>query len=144
MLKVDCEPPVLDTCSCCGKPGTRLTRFVYREGDAYAIYYAAFSEQHPPSYVDVLVGVGDWAEDALSTSHVSFYLRICSTPAQFEVTVCDDSESPWGEIPFVGRTLSRKEALAHAELPEIFQITDYMVTKDAPVVEYLSHAPQRA
>jgi hypothetical protein len=144
MLTIEFEPAESDVCSCCGQPSTRLTRFVYRDGDAYAIYYILFSEHHPRAYVHVLVGIGDWAEDAPSSSRVSFYLRIGSAPDQFEVTVCDASESPWGDIPFVGRTLDRSEALAHPDIQEVFHITDHIVAEDSPVVEYLSHAPQSA
>jgi hypothetical protein len=144
MLTIEFEPAEVAVCPRCGQRSTRLTRFVSRDDDAYAIYYAAFCEHHSRSFVDVLVGIGDWAEDASPASRVSFYLRIRSRPEQFEVTVCDASESPWGDIPFVGRTLTRDEALAHPEIQEIFHITDHIVTEDTPVVEYLGHATQNA
>jgi hypothetical protein len=144
MLTVEYEPAVSDTCSCCDTPSTRLTRFVSRDGDAYAVYYAAFSEQHPRPYVEALVGIGDWAEDAPASARCSFYLRIRSTPDQFEVTVCDGTDSPWGDVTVLGHTLRRDEALAHPRIQEIFAITDHIVMEDTPIVDYLSHAPQSA
>ena len=143
MLTIEFEPAESAVCMRCDERSTRLTRFVCRDGDAYAIYYAAFCEHHSPVFVDVLIGIGDWAESASPATRVSFYLRLRSSPEQFEVTVCDSSESPWGDVPFVGRTLSRDEALRHPEIQEIFAITDRIVTEDAPVVGYLAIARER-
>jgi hypothetical protein len=104
----------------------------------------AFRQQHQRPYVDVLVGIGDWSDDAPASARCSFYVRIRSTREQFEVTVCDGAESPWGDVTVLGRTLSRDQALAHPRIQEIFQITDHMMTGDPPVVEYLAHAPRNA
>jgi hypothetical protein len=144
MLTIEFEPPVFDRCACCDGQNTRLTRFVQRNGDAYAIYYAAFSDQHPTRHVHLLISIGDWAEDALTSARTAFYLRIRATKDQFEVTVCDAAESPWDRLGFYGRTLDREEALAHPMVRDVFHITDHIVAEDAPVIEYLSHAPPSA
>ena len=48
MLRIEYEDPVESgPCECCGGTTTSLTRFVYSDGDAYAVYYARFSDSHP-------------------------------------------------------------------------------------------------
>jgi hypothetical protein len=137
MLRIEFEPPTTEPCSCCGGRTTRLTRFVYRDRDAYAVYYAMFSDNHPQRYVSVLVSIGEWGDDAPPSGRSAVYLRIWTTPESFQVTVRDARESPWGDVAIMGRTLDRDKALAHPRIKEVFHITDHIVSEDSPVIEYL-------
>jgi len=92
----------------------------------------------------VLIGIGDWSENAAVSGRCSFYVRIRSAPEQFEVTVCDGADSPWGDATVLGPTLGRDEALTHPRIQEIFHLTDHIMTEDTRIVEYLAHAPQSA
>jgi hypothetical protein len=38
MIRIEFENPIESQCECCGKTTVRLTRFVYRDDDAYAVY----------------------------------------------------------------------------------------------------------
>jgi hypothetical protein len=144
MLTIEFEPPAIDAkpCECCGGLTTRLTRFVLNDGNAYAVYYAIFSDNHPhpKGYVSVLISIGQWADDAPPSGRCAFYLQIRATADNFLVAVCDAAESPWGTVRMFGRTLDRDEALAHPRIQEIFHISDHIVTEDTPVIEYLSRA----
>ncbi len=142
MLTIEFEPPAIDAkpCECCGGFTTRLTRFVLNDGNAYAVYYAMFSDNHPDGYVSVLISIGEWADDAPPSGRCAFYLRIRATANNFQVNVRDAAESPWGNVQMFGRTLDRDEALAHPRIQEVFQISDHIVTEDTPVIDYLSHA----
>ena len=114
-----------------------MTRFVHQDGDAYAIYYVLFSENHPEHYASALISIGEWGNDAPPTERVSFYVRLRSGLRNFEVSVRDADESPWGNVEVLGRTLDRAEALAHPRIKEVFHITDHIVSEDAPVIAYL-------
>lgn len=105
MLTIEFEPPTIDStpCECCGGRNTRLTRFVHRNGDAYAVYYALFSDNHPDGYVSVLISIGEWGDDARPSGRCAFYLRIWTSRDNFQVTVRDAAESPWGDVQIVGR-----------------------------------------
>ncbi|MEP6669880.1 MAG: hypothetical protein ABJF10_12050 [Chthoniobacter sp.] len=142
MISIEFEPPTTDAkpCECCGGLTTRLTRFVYRDDDAYAVYYALFTDHPPHSHISVLVSIGEWADDAPPSGRRAFHLRIGTDADNFNVTVRDAAESPWGEVPLFGRTLNRDEALAHPRLKEVFHISDHIVTQDTPIVGHLSKA----
>ncbi|MEQ8992991.1 MAG: hypothetical protein RLO46_14310 [Pseudomonadales bacterium] len=138
MLTIEFEEPTRTTCACCGKSTTRLTRFVYRDGDAHAVYYAQFTPDHPQKRLSGLIGLGPWGGDASPEQRVAFPLEIWATDDNFQVGLVDASASPWSHVTFMGRILNRSEALGHELLQEAFHVTDRMVTDDAVITGYFN------
>jgi hypothetical protein len=137
-ITIELEEPVQgDPCPCCGGRTTNLTRFVYSDGDAYAVYYAAFSDNHPNRRVSVAVSVGDWGEDSSPTQRFAFALQIRAVHSEYQVSVVDAQHSPWKDAAFLGRMLNRKEALLHPLIEEVFHISDHIVADDQVVKSYL-------
>jgi hypothetical protein len=132
-----------DLCPCCGGRTTRLTRFVYSDGDAHAVYYGAFSDNHPNRYVSIAVSLGEWGEGATPAGRICFSLRIRSTNTEYQVTVVDAEESPWQDVAYLGRMLDREEALGHPWLKEVFHITDHIVEEDRDIRQYLSEGTSK-
>jgi hypothetical protein len=126
-----------DPCPCCGGQTTRFTRFVYSDGDAHAVYYAAFSDNHPDHRVSVAVSLGEWGEGATPEDRVAFALRIRPAKDEYQVMVVDAAESLWKDASFLGRMLDREEALRHPWIKEVFHISDHIVTDDEEVRSYL-------
>lgn len=138
MLKIEFEPAVEgDPCQCCGGRTTRLTRFVYWNDDAYAVYYAMYSNKHPDRHVSCLISIGEWANDAPPNERCSVYVRIWADDDKFQVGVCEATESPWGDAEIMGRTLDRVEALVHPRIKDVFHITDHIVREDQPLIDHL-------
>ena len=84
MLSFDFEEPTFHTCECCGGRTTHLTRFVYQDGDAYAVYYARFSDHPGERYVQAVVSIGDWSEDSGPWDRVAFALNIWVANDRFQ------------------------------------------------------------
>jgi hypothetical protein len=143
IFEVEYEEPLIVTCDCCGAPETRLTRFVKRDGDAYAVYlvrYVDGQQMHPACAV---VSLGTWGVDGVPPDRVAFALRIPHHPDEYQVEVIDGAELAWKKSEILGRKLSRDEALAHPWLPEVYRLFDHMVENDAPLHAFLDHAPNR-
>jgi hypothetical protein len=138
MLTFECEDPNRSRCDCCGGVTVSLTRFVYEDGDAYAIYYARFGEQHDPRVVEAVVSVGEWGEGTGPWDRVAFPLRLRAAETEYQVTVVNAAESPWHGVDLLGRMLDREEALAHERLAEVFHLTDHMVVDDHAIREHLN------
>lgn len=139
MLTFEYEPPYeAAPCICCGGRTTSLTRFVYRDGDAHAIYYARFSDNHADRVVLATVSIGEWGEGTKPDERVAFAMEIRSTEDSYQVGLIDAALSPWREAQIIGRTLDRDEALAHPLVKEVFHITDHMVSDDVPIHNYLN------
>jgi hypothetical protein len=138
MLTFEYEPSKKsEPCECCGGITTTLTRFVYQDGDAWAIYYARFSDKHRDRGVSALVSIGEWADGSNPAERTAFALALSADSSEHKVRVIDASESPWKNAKVIGRILDRVEALAHPLIDEVFHITDHMVEDDAPVKEFL-------
>ena len=137
MLSIEVDPPKQTVCPCCGGTTTNLVGFVYRDGDAYAIYYAAFARNHPERALQALVGLGDWSEGVGPERRVAFALRIWSASDQYNVEVLDAPNSMWKDTQLLGRLLTRTEALDHEWKDEVFHIADHMATDDREVRWFL-------
>ena len=113
MLTIEFSEPSSLKCDCCGGLTTSLTRFVYLDGNAYAIYYARFGVAHEPRVVEAVVSIGEWGEGSGPWDRVAFPLRVRSAESEYQVTLVDAAESPWNGVALLGRMLNRAEALQH-------------------------------
>jgi hypothetical protein len=117
--------------------------FVHQDSlplDAYAVYYAAFSDKHEPRLARVIVSLGSWGgsdPDEVPSDRVAFAMDIRSGPDTYDVMVTNASESLWADARLLGRKLEREEALAHPWISEAFHVTDHMVTEDPPLRAFL-------
>ncbi|HKS57648.1 MAG TPA: hypothetical protein VJS12_20285 [Steroidobacteraceae bacterium] len=136
MIRIEFEAPTSSECGCCGKTTVRLTRFVYRDEDAYAVYYAQYTPDHSETRLSGLISLGDWGEDSEPAGRVAFPFQIWMDESDFKVGLMDAGNSPWKDVTFLGRILDRNEALTHAWVDEVFHITDHMVTDDAEITGY--------
>jgi len=137
MLTFEFANPSSSTCECCGGITTRLTRFVYRDDDAYAIYYAMFSDNHSDRIVKMVISLGEWGEDSDPDQRRAFALNLKVTAERYEVTVTDSSDCPWQKATVLGRVLDREEALRDPYIKEVFHITDHVVMEDEALKKYL-------
>jgi hypothetical protein len=139
MLRTELEEPTESRCACCGKTTVRLTRFVYKDDDAFAVYYASFTPDHDERWVSGLIGLGVWGDDeAGPEARTAFPFQIFVKDDCFNVRMVDASESPWRDVTFLGRILDRNEALAHEWIEEVFHITDHMLEEDPEIVGYFA------
>jgi hypothetical protein len=138
VLSIEFEEPVQgDPCVCCGGQTTWLTRFVYSDGDAHAVYYAAYSDNHRQRRVSVAVSLGAWGEGSTPAGRLAFALQLRAAESEYQVMVVDAKDSPWEDAKFLGRMLNRKKALAHPWIQEVFHITDHILAEDRAVRDYL-------
>jgi hypothetical protein len=138
MIEIEFEEPVDETCDCCGGKNTRLTRFVYKNGDAFAVYYGMYSDNHPESEVKLAISLGESGEGSTPEDRRSFGLILREAEDVYQVSVIDAEELPWREAKVIGRTLNRDEALKHPWIKDVFHITDQIVEDDSVIKEYFA------
>src|SRR5262245_58486377 len=127
-ITIEFEPPhESGLCECCGGTTTSLTRFVYRDGDAHAVYYARFSNNHDERIVSIAVSIGEWGDGSHPSQRVSFALELRAGPENYEVQVSDAAYSPWRGVGLLGPMLDREPALTHPLIDEVFHIIDHAV-----------------
>ena len=141
MLELEFDEPLFFTCECCGGRTTRLTRFVSRDGSAYAVYYASFSDKHSDRTAKVIVSIGGWGGwegDEPPPDRAAFAMEIRSGAENYEVMVTSAADSPWADSKILGVMLDRDQALAHPWIKEAFHVTDHIVLEDQPLKQYLN------
>jgi hypothetical protein len=91
--------------------------FIYRDGDAYAVYHAALYARHPDRRVSLAITVADdWSEDAVSADRISVALRVRRADGGLAMTVVDRNESPWADTSTHAGLLDRAEALENPQI----------------------------
>lgn len=124
-------------CECCGRVSRTVHGFVYKDGDAYAIYYAGWSEGHPERGVTMAVAVGEWDDDSDNSDRVSVGLEARATESEIQFAVLEPEQSPWAQTDLLGAMCSRSAALAHPVLKEIFEIAEHVVSHDERIADFL-------
>lgn len=142
MLELEFEPPFeSDPCECCGGVTTALTRFVLQDGDAFAVVYLRFSDNHQDRVVEAAISAGKWWDGTGPADRTAFALKLRSGAENYEVTVCDAATSPWRDVELIGDMLDREEALTHPLIDDVFHITDHLFDEDAALKAYLDGPP---
>jgi hypothetical protein len=135
-FEVEYAEPRIEICSCCGKRIFRLTRFVTKHRDAYAICYALYTEGHQPQNVKYLISVGPWWKDDpnLCRCFTIWYVPLAESHGY---DLHDPVDSPWNHLTKVGRFLTRDEALIDENLPDVWSIIDLLAKQDPVLGPYL-------
>ena len=136
MIKIELTEPKKSTCECCSGTSTSLTRFVYKDSDAFAIYYAVFSDNHPENAVIGVISIGGWGSEGVPPNRVAFPFRLWKGEENFNVGLTNANESPWNGVKFLGKMLDREEALLHPWIEDVFHITDHITEKDTEVINF--------
>lgn len=138
MIEIEFEHAKHETCECCGNTATRLTRYVYQDGDAFAVYYILFTEGHEDKVAYSLIGLGEWGDGSEPEMRTAFAVKIWDNNDNWAVTVTDKEESPWCHVEFLGKIIDREEALQHPWIEDVYHITDHIVIEDKPVIEFFT------
>jgi hypothetical protein len=127
---------VAGVCDHCGEPMSRVTGFVHRNGDAYAVYYAScYHHDGHEVWMDAVFSPS-WAEDA--DDHFTFGCRVGKVAGQDEPAASlVAAAAAFGESRVFGHKLSRDEALAHPMLAEFLALVDHVLTHDEVVSTHI-------
>lgn len=124
------------TCADCGEPIQRVTGFIARDQDAFAVYFAScYHHNGHEAWIDVICSP-TWAGSV--NDRETFGCRVGpvdgrSEPGASLVTggaAFSDSET-------FGRKLTRDEALTHPRLPDFWEVVDHILTRDPLVREHV-------
>lgn len=138
--EIEMTPPSASTCDCCNGLTVRLTRFVHVNGDAFAVYYASYANNHPDNELAMLVSLGPWSEGSDPSERVAFYCRVRPTDDSYEVMLGDAADSHWRDADIIGKKLSRDEARAHALKATCFEVLDEAFAQDTSLRGFLHRA----
>ena len=127
------QPAEERRCDHCGRSYLLVRAFITRDGDAYAIVFAAchVHDGEREAWIDVILGTFS-SDDA--SDHVTFGARAGPVAGQPDpAATAVPAAAAYSQSPFWGIKLSRDEALAHPRIDEFWEIVDYVLLTE-PVV----------
>lgn len=125
-------------CDCCGYDSISLTRFVYSDGDAHAVYYIRFTENHKEKMAYGVISLGEWGTDEIPENRYAFPFEIRMDEVNYQIGLVNKENSPWADAELLGKFLNREEALEHDWIKEVFHITDHILSEDKVVIDYFA------
>lgn len=133
------DEPVERNCSCCGSAVISLTRFVYRHGDAFAVYKASLAFGSHERAADIVMNVGDdWGDDDANRTHPEFAIMLSTDENSWNFSLVDSENSIW--CPgLLGSILPRTAQLESRYIDEVFAICDQMVIQDEALIRYFNN-----
>lgn len=140
MIKYDIEigeNSNASVCHCCGQESCTGHGFVYKNNDAYAAYYAGWSNAHTEKKVSLALAIGEWNEESTNKNRACFGLEAYEGKEEILFRVIEPEGSPWPKTDLMGEMLSRKEGLNHQLLEEVFLIVEEILRNHAAIQEYL-------
>lgn len=143
VLTVDDERQVRsETCRDCGRNYQRIVGFVYRDGDAHAIFRAELHghDDDREAWIDVTLD-SDW-EDPSEAGRVTIGWRVGrfgnnAEPAASLV----QSGVAYPDATTFGQRLSRDQALQHPNLGDFWEVVGFLLTNDPDLVHHVYHRP---
>jgi hypothetical protein len=129
---------VHEECAHCGTPQTRVTGFVLRDGDAYAIYLAScYHHDGHEVWIDAIFSP-TWEEEV--HDRYSFGCRVGSIDGGDVAASMVDAAGIWDDSPMYGRKLSREDGLAHPQRDEFWALVDHILVNDPDVAVHMGYA----
>ncbi len=117
-------------CSCCGGQINSVYGFIFKDGNAYAVYHATWSVAHPEAGVDIAIDFDDWGKSEGLENRWSVGLLVRTTELEYQFQFRSPENSAWGKSEERGRMLSREEALSHPQKDEFLHVADHIVFED--------------
>ena len=129
-------------CGSCGSVHPRVHGFIYRDNDAWAVYWADLYQnhlEHPDPLAVLTIAVGDrWDEENGAAGHSRAQLHAWPTHDQIQMGFVD----PEGglEPAIFGEPLTRAQAIASSAKDQFLRAADVIVARDHRVVHVIEHA----
>jgi hypothetical protein len=124
-------------CHCCGVESKTGHGFVYKDGDARAVYYAGWTPAHPERGVTLAIAIGDWSDEATSGDRVCFGLDAYEGEHEILFRFVEPEDSPWPVTELFGTMLDRNEALVHPLSNEALAIAEAITRQHSAIHGYL-------
>lgn len=131
----NCKPSV---CHCCGRESYLGHGFIYKNGDAYAVYYVGWAPSHSDKKVSFAIAIGEWGDSSTSADRTCFGLEAYEGEQEILFRVIEPADSPWSNTGLLGKMISRQDALKHSLINNIFNIAEYVVRNHDSIQEYLN------
>lgn len=130
-------------CMCCQKQSHNGHGFIYKNNDAYSIYYAGWSEQHNRKTVNFALAIGEWDDSSTTDQRTCIGIEAESVDEKILFRLLDPEQSPWPNTELMGEMISREEAKSHGLIEEFFNILEMIIKNHSSISNYLEYTERQ-
>ena len=112
--------------------------FVYKDEDAFGVYFALMHVESKEPWVGLTVSIGKWWDDEAIDERSWVFLKVWSTPDWFQMGLINPERSRHFGDKDLGAPLDRQAALASPLRDQFFAVADFIVENDPAVNSYLN------
>lgn len=135
LMKIECEPPHYIACQCCGENITRLTRFVYKNHNAFAYYYGEIEPKKHNDFIKCLVVICEFDDNDEIVHKIGFPIVLWNNQGLIATTLLNADEIAWQNIANV-EILNRESALVNPYKSDVFRISDEILEQDKEIMDF--------
>lgn len=124
-------------CHCCGRESYIGHGFIFKDGDAYAVYYAGWVPNHPEKKVSFAIAIGEWDDNSTAEDRTCFGLEVYEGKEEILFRAIEPADSPWNNTELLGKMISRDDALNSHLMREVFDIVEHIIRNHDCIKKYL-------
>lgn len=125
-------------CSCCNNAGFTTTGVIIINGNVFGMYNSSWVDGIKHREVLIIITHGDINEDGNYSNNITVCMKTRLINWESEFMMIDGKDIPFNKKEYLGKVLSRKEALEHKLSDLFFRIGDKIVNQDSEINAYLS------
>jgi hypothetical protein len=128
--------PRTTSCERCGRAAVQTTGFVYRSGDAFAIYHATLHDHDNVHRIDLAIGIGTWqADDAVAD--LSAFLAVWPDDDEIRFGFVDPAQSVWSGAGLLQNQHTAEQARVSTSRDDLLRVAEGVVKGDPAVARHL-------
>jgi hypothetical protein len=124
-------------CEECGGSHKSAYGFVYKNDDAFGLYFATLHVGHSSPSVGLTLSLGKWWDDDAVDERCWVFIYIWPETDEYRMTLNDPRRSHHLKYSALGRPLDREAALLSPLKDEFFEVADYVIANDPAIASYL-------
>jgi hypothetical protein len=125
-------------CVECGGTHKSAYGFVYKDGDAFGLYFATLHTGHAEPSVGLTLSVGKWWDDDAVDERSWIFLRVWAEDNEYRMRLLDPALSHHRNYKALGSPLKREVTLDSPFRDDFYRVADYIVENDPAVTSYLN------
>jgi hypothetical protein len=129
--------PRTEVCSDCGGVSQSTQGSIYRNGDAFAIYFATLYAHADGPRAQLAIGIGAWQGDG-SSADSSGYLDVFLTAEAVQFGFTDPANSAWADSALLTGPLMAEDVRHHPRRGDYLAIAETIVRSDPTVASHVS------
>ena len=135
-LEVGREPRST-TCPHCGRETRSTAGFIYRDDDAYAVYFGSLAAHDDGPRAILAIGIGTCGPNQ-DNADLSAFLSLSTTATEVRFGFIDPLNSGWSGSTVLGVQLSADQARTHRMRSDFLTVAELIARDDPAVASNLS------